>query len=162
MKRLLGAWARTMWYRRRRAGRRPRSFRSRSFAQCGGSVEAALQLGLGWDQLAHAEAPRFDLSSVRTRARVGGWQGGRRGGAIDRFGVHGAFVRTTDKVSTPTLMQAPGYPQEAILTRRAVRSFLPTPVPRASVEELLALPPAAERIEHPALEVRVVGGVATG
>ena len=50
---------------------------------------------------------------------------------------------------------------EALLTRRSVRAFLPTPVPRATVEELLALAsrsPSGSNIQP--WKVRVVAGEA--
>ena len=50
---------------------------------------------------------------------------------------------------------------EALRTRRSVRAFLPTPVPRATVEELLALAsrsPSGSNIQP--WKVRVVAGEA--
>ena len=60
-------------------------------------------------------------------------------------------------ISAPEILSA----DEAIRTRRSIRAFLPTPVPRATVEELLALAarsPSGSNIQP--WKVRVVAGEA--
>src|SRR4051812_14449623 len=67
-----------------------------------------------------------------------------------------AIVRTNGQRSN---MMSPLTAEEAILTRRSVRAFLPTPVPRETVESLQALAsrsPSGSNIQP--WKVRVVAG----
>jgi nitroreductase len=61
--------------------------------------------------------------------------------------------------SHPTAFEAASTVDEAILTRKSVRSFLPTPVERSAIEELLALAsrsPSGSNIQP--WRVRVIAG----
>ena len=116
---------------------------------------SSASVGIFWPDLV---AARLDLLGQQARERwSSGWRAGRRGAGSERLltGLDdmGHIVRTNGQLSIRPSQDREPSGRRGDRTRRSVRAFLPTPVPRATVEEILTLASrSAQRQQHPALE----------